>query len=94
MHLAWIEPLEETQQRLEALREQFSQTGRPPVFGLRTHLVVRETELEAWEAAEDLIGHADPAVKAQRRTAIEGTPMVGQQAQARAAPNHRLGPHL
>ncbi len=94
VHLGWIEPLAETEKRLEALREQFSQTGRPPVFGLRTHLVVRETEGEAWEAAEELIGHADPAVKAQRRSAIEGTPMVGQQAQAREAPNHRLAPHL
>ncbi len=94
VHLGWTEPLEETQQRLEALREQFSQTGRPPVFGLRTHPVVRKTELEAWKAAEDLIGHADPAVKAQRRTAIEGTPLVGQQAQARVAPDHRLAPHL
>lgn len=94
VHLAWIEPLQDTGKRLEALRKQFAQTGRPPVFGLRTHLVVRETEREAWEAAEELIGHADPEVKAQRRAAIEGTPMVGQQAQARAAPNHRLAPHL
>ena len=94
VHLGWIEPLEETEKRLAALREQFSQTDRTPVFGLRTHLVVRETEPDAWEAAEELIGHADPEVKAQRRSAIKGTPSVGQQAQARAAPNHRLGPHL
>ena len=94
VHLGWIEPLEETAARLMALRVEFEQTGRPQVYGLRTHLVVRDTEAEAWQAAEELIASADPDVKAQRRTAIDGTAMVGQQAQARQADNHRLGLHL
>ena len=94
VHLSWIEPLDATAQRLEGLREQYRQQGRSPVFGLRTHLVVRDTEDQAWEAARELIAHADPEVKAQRLSAIEGTPMVGQQAQAKEAPDHRLGPHL
>ena len=94
VHLGWIEPLDETAQRLEDLREQYRQEGRTPEFGLRTHLVVRDTEAEAWQAANELIAHADSEVKAQRLSAIEGTPMVGQQAQARKAPDHRLGPHL
>jgi alkanesulfonate monooxygenase len=94
VHLTWIEPLESTAGRLAALRQEFQRAGRTPVFGLRTHLVVRDTEREAWDAAEELVRHADPAVKAQRRSAIEGTPMVGQQAQAREAPDHRLAPHL
>jgi alkanesulfonate monooxygenase len=94
VHLGWIEPLKDTAKRLEALRGHFQQTGRQPVFGIRSHLVVRDTEEEAWDAAEELIAYADPRVKAQRRSAIEGTPMVGQQAQAREAPNHKLAPHL
>jgi alkanesulfonate monooxygenase len=94
VHLGWIEPPADTAKRLEALKVHFKQAGRTPAFGLRTHLVVRDTEAEAWQAAEELIAHADPRVKAQRRASIEGTPMVGQQAQAREAPNHRLGPHL
>jgi alkanesulfonate monooxygenase len=94
VHLGWIEPLADTAKRLEALKAYYQKAGRTPVFGLRTHLVVRDTEEEAWQAADELITHADPRVKAQRRAAIEGTPMVGQQAQAREAPHHRLGPHL
>ena len=94
VHLAWIEPLDATAQRMADLREQYAKEGRTPMFGLRTHLVVRDTEAQAWEAADDLISHADPEVKAQRLSAIEGTPMVGQQAQAIKAPDHRLGPHL
>lgn len=94
VHLGWIEPIDETAKRLDALREQFKKSGRQPVFGIRSHLVVRDTEEEAWHAANELIAHADPRVKAQRQSAVQGTTMVGVQAQSRSAPDHRLGPHL
>lgn len=94
VHLGWIEPIAETAQRLDALKEQFKKSGRQPVFGIRSHLVVRDTEEAAWHAANELIAHADPRVKAQRQSAVQGTSMVGVQAQAREAPNHRLAPHL
>lgn len=94
VHLSWIEPLAETGQRLGELRREFGQAGRTTELGLRTHLVVRDTEAAAWAAAQELIADADPAVKAQRQAAIAGTPMVGQQAQAREAPDHRVGPQL
>ena len=94
VHLSWIEPLESTGKRLEAVRREFQKVGRTPVLGLRTHLVVRDTETEAWHTAAELINHADPGVKAQRRSALEGTQMVGQQAQLKEAPDHRIAPHL
>ena len=56
--------------------------------------MVRDTESEAWDAANELITYADPAVKDQRQSAIVGTQMVGQQAQAREVPDHRVGPNL
>ena len=56
--------------------------------------MIRDAEDEAWDAARSLIADASPEVKAQRQSAIEGTPMVGQQAQARVAEDHRLGRHL
>ncbi len=49
---------------------------------------------DGFSHANELIDHADPAVKAQRRAAIAGTPMVGQAAQAQEAPNHIVAPHL
>ena len=94
VHLSWIEPLEATKGRLDGLRRQFEKTKRSPSFGLRTHLVVRDTEEEAWAAANELIDYADPEVKAQRRSAVAGTQMVGARAQAQEAPDHRLGKHL
>ena len=94
VHLGWIEPLEDTAQRVADLKQQFAGTGRPLTLGLRTHLVIRDDEDDAWQAAGRLIADAAPEVKAQRQSAIVGTPMVGQQAQAREAEDHRLGPHL
>ncbi len=94
VHLGWIEPPEDTAQRIADLREQYAAAGRPLSLGLRTHLVIRDDESDAWDAARSLIADAAPEVKAQRQAAIVGTPMVGQQAQAREAVDHRLGRRL
>ncbi len=94
VHLSWIEPLDDTARRNQEVLAEFGKAGRTPELGLRTHLVVRDTEAAAWDAADQLIAHADPAVKAQRQAAIAGTPMVGQQAQARQSANHRVAPRL
>jgi alkanesulfonate monooxygenase len=83
VYLAWIQPLKDIAGLLERVRAVYAAEGRRPVFGLRTHLVVRATEREAWEAAEELVSQADERVVAQRQAAFVGTPMVGQQAQLR-----------
>src|SRR6266542_3825635 len=83
VYLAWIQPLPETEHLLARTRAAFNTAGRSGVFGLRTHLIVRSNEREAWDAAEELVSQADERVIAQRRAAFEGTPMVGQQAQLR-----------
>ena len=94
VHLNWIEPLEDSRTRFDAVREEFQKSGRHPNLGIRTHLVVRDKEEDAWKAANELIDHADPAVKAQRRSAVAGTAMVGAAAQAQESPDHIVAPHL
>ena len=94
VHLNWIEPLEDSRTRFDAVREEFQKSGRRPNLGIRTHLVVRDKEEDAWKAANELIDHADPAVKAQRRSAVAGTAMVGAAAQAQESPDHIVAPHL
>ena len=89
VYLAWIQPLEEIAKLLERVRAMHAAERRRPIFGLRTHLVVRATEREAWEAAEELMSKADAQVIAQRQAAFAGTPMVGQQAQLREQPRDR-----
>jgi alkanesulfonate monooxygenase len=88
-YLAWIQPLEDTGALLERLRKAYAARGRRPVLGLRTHLVVRATESEAWAAAEELMSQVDERVVAQRQAAFAGTQMVGQQAQLRTQPRER-----
>jgi alkanesulfonate monooxygenase len=94
VYLAWIQPLDETAALFERTRRQYATLGRAPVFGLRTHLIVRNSEAEAWRAADDLLSRATATVRAQRQLVFAGTPMVGQQAQARAYEQHRVGRHL
>jgi alkanesulfonate monooxygenase len=83
-YLAWIQPVDDIHALLDRLRKACASTGRQPFLGLRTHLVVRPTEREAWQAADELMSQVDERVVAQRQTAFAGTQMVGQQAQLRA----------
>lgn len=81
VYLAWIQPQNDIAALLDRVRRSYASEGRSAEFGLRTHLVVRPTEREAWEAADELMSQADARVLAQRQAAFAGTPMVGQQAQ-------------
>jgi alkanesulfonate monooxygenase len=92
--LAWIQPRDEIAELLGRARAGFSAAGRQAKFGLRSHLVVRDTEDAAWQAANELLAQATDTVKGQRQASFAGTPMVGQQAQMRSVAEHRLGAHL
>ena len=83
VYLAWIQPRDDIAALLDGARAAYAAEDRAPIFGLRTHIVTRPTEAEAWEAAEELVSRADERVIAQRRAVFAGTPMVGQQAQLR-----------
>lgn len=93
-YLLWIGPLDKTAEHIEKAREQFAAAGRHPSFGMRTHLIVRDTENEAWEAAEELLSQADNDVRNQRDSVFAGTPMVGQRIQSTKVEGYKLGAHL
>ncbi|MXV80146.1 MAG: LLM class flavin-dependent oxidoreductase [Chloroflexi bacterium] len=92
--LCWIQPQDAMAALLDRARDAYSLAGRRPRFGLRTHLVVRETEAEAWGAASELLSEAHPEVLAQRAAAVKSTAMVGAAAQARRVEDDRLGERL
>ena len=94
IHLNWIEPIGPFTELINKLKESFIANNREPRFGLRTHLIVRNTEEEAWKAADELISLAAPKVKAQRNTSIQGTAMVGQIAQSQRVKDHKVSDHL
>jgi alkanesulfonate monooxygenase len=92
--LAWIQPVEVMAAHLERARAAYAETGRTPSFGLRTHLVVADTEAAAWDAAAELLRLADDEVRAQRSRSVAGTAMVGAAAQAVRVDDHRLTDRL
>jgi alkanesulfonate monooxygenase len=92
--LMWIQPLEATAALMQRARDAAASEGRSLRFGLRTHLVVRNDEAEAWRTADALIADASDRVLAQRGAAVAGTPMVGAAAQAARNEGHRLGERL
>ncbi|QMV43710.1 FMNH2-dependent alkanesulfonate monooxygenase [Cohnella cholangitidis] len=59
VYLTWGEPPEQIRQKIENVREQAAASGKTLRFGIRLHVIVRETEREAWEAANDLIRYLD-----------------------------------
>ena len=94
VYLAWILPKEQIAAHIHRAESEFELAGRQSAFGLRTHVIVRSTESEAWNAAESLLSKAAPVVRDQRQAVFAGTTIVGQRAQARVVEDHRLGPRL
>ena len=54
-YLTWGEPPEQVAEKFAQVRAAAARRGRTVKFGLRIHLIVRETEAEAWAAADRLI---------------------------------------
>jgi alkanesulfonate monooxygenase len=94
VYLAWIAPTESIAKFIQNARNQFTEAGRPSSFGLRSHIVMRESEEDAWSATEDLLSLAEGSVKEQRQAVFAGTAMVGQREQIQKVEDHRVGPHL
>jgi alkanesulfonate monooxygenase len=84
VYLVWGDTIEGVGKRLATMREQEAKVKRlvatPLTYGLRCHVVVRETEAEAWQAADRLISRIDPAV---RQKFIETTASVDSEGQRR-----------
>ena len=94
VYLAWILPQDQIAAHIARANARFEAAGREAAYGLRTHIIVRDTEAEAWDAAEDLLSEAASVVRDQRTSAFAGTAMVGQRSQARVVQDHKLGAHL
>ena len=80
VYLTWGEPLEQVAEKIEAVRARARAKGRDVKFGLRIHLIVRETEAEAWAVANKLIEHlSDEAIAAAQTKFAQDSDSVGQQ---------------
>lgn len=59
VHLFWGDTPANIAALVAEMDERAAAHGRTLRYGMRLHVIVRETEAEAWRAAHDLIEHAD-----------------------------------
>lgn len=59
VYLTWGEPPQQVKEKIQRVRELAAKKGRTIRFGIRLHVIVRETEEEAWKAADELIQYVD-----------------------------------
>ena len=79
VYLTWGEPLEQAAEKIADVRRRAAAKGREVKFGLRIHLIVRETEAEAWAVADKLIAHlSDEAIAAAQQKFGQESDFVGQ----------------
>ncbi|MCB5237900.1 FMNH2-dependent alkanesulfonate monooxygenase [Niallia circulans] len=59
VYLTWGETPDKVAEKIQRVRELAEKEGRTVRFGIRLHVIVRETEEEAWQAADKLIKYVD-----------------------------------
>jgi alkanesulfonate monooxygenase len=78
-YLTWGEPPALVKQKLDVVRARAAVRGRTLSYGLRVHLIVRETDDEARDAANRLISHlSDDTIALAQKRLREDTDSVGQ----------------
>lgn len=77
-YLSWGEPLADVKQKIDDVRQRADALGRTVKFGLRIHVIVRETAEEAWSAANDLIRYVDDETIAAAAKSFANFDSVGQ----------------
>jgi len=69
LYLTWGEPPAQAAEKIARVRKRASELGRTVRFGVRLHIIVRETEAAAWTAADELIKYvSDDAIAVAQQT--------------------------
>jgi alkanesulfonate monooxygenase len=78
VYLTWGEPPAAVAEKIADIRARAARHGRTLRFGIRLHVIVRETNEAAWKAAEELISHVDDDVIARAQAAFSKMDSEGQ----------------
>ena len=81
-YLTWGEPPAEVAKKIADVRARAAKHGRTVKFGIRLHVIVRETEDEAWAAAESLISRLDDDTVIRAQAAFSRMDSEGQRRMA------------
>ena len=82
VYLTWGEPPQEVGRKLATMKAVAARQGRTLSFGIRLHVIVRETSAQAWAAADELISKVDDETIATAQKAFARFDSVGQQRMA------------
>jgi alkanesulfonate monooxygenase len=83
VYLTWGEPPADVASKLAEVQALAGARGRKLRFGLRIHVIVRETEKEAWAAADDLIRYVTDESIAAAQKSFARFDSVGQKRMAK-----------
>jgi alkanesulfonate monooxygenase len=78
-YLTWGEPPAEVAAKIKRVKAAADKRGRRLSFGIRLHVIVRETSAEAWTAADELIKHVTDDTVASAQKIFSRMDSVGQQ---------------
>jgi alkanesulfonate monooxygenase len=79
VYLLWGEPPKMAKERIERVREKAESHGQTVRFGMRLHVITRDTEREAWAEADRLLETMDPALIDAAQQLLKKSESVGQQ---------------
>jgi alkanesulfonate monooxygenase len=77
-YLTWGEPPADVAGKIAGVAALARQRGRHVSFGIRLHVIVRETNEAAWRAADDLIRHVSDETIAKSQSIFARMDSVGQ----------------
>lgn len=81
-YLTWGEPPGAVAEKVRDIRQRAAKHGRTLEFGIRLHVIVRETEDEAWRAAGELVSQLDEQIIANAQKKFAQMDSVGQRRMA------------
>jgi alkanesulfonate monooxygenase len=97
-YLSWGEKPGDVSHKFAAVRARGDQAGRSLTYGVRLHVIVRETDAEAWREADRLIERLDDSAIAAASSILSRLDSAGQQRMSAlhgfSRDKLRIGPHL
>ncbi|HEY3867904.1 MAG TPA: LLM class flavin-dependent oxidoreductase [Actinocrinis sp.] len=82
VHLVWGEPPVAVAEQLDKVRVRAQKVGRTVEFGVRLHIITRDTAEEAWAEADRLLAAMDPHAIAVAQERFRKSVSVGQRRMA------------
>jgi alkanesulfonate monooxygenase len=82
VYLTWGEPPAQVAEKIAQVRKLAAAKGRTVRFGIRLHVIVRETSEEAWRTADDLIRYIEKDTVARAQSGLAKFDSEGQKRMA------------